>query len=61
LRRRVERRMMKGQDISDAHPDILEHQLKVREEPDELPCFRVLKLDTSEERDRLQRALRSFL
>jgi uncharacterized protein len=61
LRRRVERRMMEGQDISDAHLDILEHQLKAREEPDELPCFRVLKLDTSEEPDRLQRALRSFL
>ena len=62
LRRRVMRRMADGRDVSDAHLAVLEGQLRTREEPDDLPSFRVLKVDTGDdEPETIRRALRLFL
>jgi len=61
LRDRIRKRMQEGQDISDAHLGILEHQLKHLEEPDELPGFRVLRINTEDAIDRIVNALREFL
>jgi aminoglycoside phosphotransferase family enzyme/predicted kinase len=61
LRDRIKKRMKEGQDISDAHLDILEHQLKHLEEPDELPGFRVLRINTEDAIENIVNALREFL
>jgi hypothetical protein len=62
LRRRVRGRMADGRDVSDAHLAVLDRQLMIREEPDDLPSFRVMKLDTGDdEPEAIRRALRLFL
>jgi hypothetical protein len=61
LRDRIRKRMEEGQDISDAHLGILEHQLKHLEEPDELPSFRVLRINTEDAIDNIVNTLREFL
>jgi hypothetical protein len=61
LMKRVERRFAEGADVSDAHPAILKEQLKIREEPSDLPFFRVLRLNTDEDLETIQKALREFL
>lgn len=62
LRARVGRRMEEGKDVSDAHIAVLERQLREAEEPAELPSFRVLRLDTTEETPgAIREALRRFL
>ncbi|MGD0230605.1 MAG: AAA family ATPase [Syntrophorhabdales bacterium] len=48
LRERVRRRMQEGADVSDAHLAILDRQLRVMEQPQELPSFRVMRLDTGD-------------
>ena len=49
-------------DVSDAHLAVLDRQLRIREEPDDLPSFRVMKLDTGDdEPETIRRALRLFL
>ena len=53
--------MKEGKDISDAHLGILEHQLKHLEEPDELPGFRVLRINTEDAIDRIVNTLKEFL
>jgi uncharacterized protein len=61
LRDRIRKRMKEGKDISDAHLGILEHQLKNLEEPDELPGFRVLRINTEDAIDNIVNALKEFL
>ena len=62
LRQRISGRMVERQDVSDAHPAVLERQLSVAEEPDELPFFRVMRLDTGTDRpETIRGALRLFL
>jgi hypothetical protein len=61
LRDRIRKRMEEGRDISDAHLGILEHQLKHLEEPEELPSFRVLRINTEDAIDNIVNALREFL
>ncbi len=62
LRRRVRVRMADGRDVSDAHLAVLDRQLRIMEEPDDLPSFRVMKLDTGDdEPETIRRALRLFL
>ena len=53
--------MEDGKDISDAHLGVLEHQLKDLEEPDELPSFRVLRINTEDAIGNIVNALREFL
>lgn len=47
LLERIQQRKRLGNDISDADVNILKKQLEILEEPEELPSFRVLKLDTN--------------
>jgi predicted kinase len=61
LRDRIRKRMKEGRDISDAHLGILEHQLKHLEEPDELPGFRILRINTEDAIDNIVNTLREFL
>lgn len=61
LRDRIRKRMEDGTDISDAHIGVLEHQLKHLEEPDELPSFRVLRINTEDVIDNIVNALKEFL
>ena len=61
LKDRIRKRMEEGKDISDAHLGILEHQLKHLEEPDELPGFRVLRVNTEDAIDRIVNTLKEFL
>jgi aminoglycoside phosphotransferase family enzyme/predicted kinase len=61
LKDRIRKRMKEGRDISDAHLGILEHQLKHLEEPDELPGFRVLRINTEDAIDRIVNTLKEFL
>ncbi len=61
LRKRVERRTAERADVSDGHPAILEKQLAVREEPAELPFFRVFRLNTDDDLETIQKALRELL
>jgi hypothetical protein len=61
LRERIRKRMAEGTDISDAHIGVLEHQLKHLEEPDELPSFRVLRINTEDAIDNIINALKEFL
>jgi len=61
LKDRIRRRMEKGADISDASVHILEHQLKHLEEPDELPGFRILRINTEDAMGNIVSALKEFL
>jgi aminoglycoside phosphotransferase family enzyme/predicted kinase len=61
LRKRVERRTMESTDVSDGHSAILEKQLAFKEEPTELPFFRVFRLNTDEDLETIQKALRELL
>jgi hypothetical protein len=61
LRDRIRKRMHGGQDISDADLNVLEHQLQHLEEPDELPSFRVLRINTEDAIDNIVNALKEFL
>ncbi len=61
LRKRVERRTATRAGVSDGHPAILETQLANREEPSELPFFRVFRLNTDEDLETIQKALRELL
>jgi aminoglycoside phosphotransferase family enzyme/predicted kinase len=62
LRERVRLRTAQGTDISDAHISVLEQQLRTSDEPDELPSFRVFRLNTGEETvETIRKALRMFL
>ncbi len=61
LRKRMEQRTAEGTDISDGHPAILEKQLAAKEEPTELPFFRVFRLNTDEDLETIQKALRELL
>lgn len=62
LRNRVARRMAEGVDVSDAHMAVLERQLGEVEEPAELPSFRIMRLDTTDDAPgAIQSALARFL
>jgi uncharacterized protein len=61
LRERIRKRITEGTDISDAYIGVLEHQLKHLEEPDELPSFRVLRINTEDAIDNIVNALKEFL
>jgi uncharacterized protein len=61
LRDRITRRMEEGADVSDAHMGILDRQIRDMEEPGELPCCRVLRLNTEEKLHNIIRALKEFL
>jgi uncharacterized protein len=62
LKKRIGERMAEGKDVSDGHIAVLERQLQAIEEPVELPSFRLLRLDTTEEpQGAIQQALRRFL
>ncbi len=61
LRERIERRMKDGLDVSDAHVGILERQITDMEEPEELPYYRVLRLNTEERLHNIISALKEFL
>jgi uncharacterized protein len=61
LRQRIKGRMEEGTDVSDAHLGILEAQLRHREEPEELPSYRVLRINTEDALHNIVRALKEFL
>lgn len=61
LRDRIRKRMQGGQDISDADLNVLDHQLQHLEEPDELPSFRVLRINTEDAIVNIVKALQEFL
>lgn len=61
LKNRIRARMKKGTDISDASVQVLEHQLKHLEEPDELPGFRILRINTQDAIGNIVSALKEFL
>ncbi|MCX7990905.1 MAG: AAA family ATPase [Proteobacteria bacterium] len=48
LRKRVKKRMEEDSDISDAHLEILEKQLRFSYQPDNLPSFRVMNINTEQ-------------
>jgi len=61
LKKRIEGRVAEGADPSDAHMAILERQLSAKEEPAELPFFRVMNLNTDEDLEDIRKALREGL
>ncbi len=61
LKDRIRKRMEAGTDVSDADIAILEHQLKHLEEPEELPCYRTLRINTEDAIHNIVHALREFL
>jgi predicted kinase len=61
LKKRVEHRTAERAGVSDGHPAILEKQLANKEEPAELPFFRVFRLSTDEDLETIQKALRELL
>jgi uncharacterized protein len=61
LKDRIRNRMRIGADVSDADIKILEHQLRHIEEPEELPCYRTLRINTEEAIHNIVSALREFL
>jgi len=61
LRERIKNRMAANVDVSDAHIGILEEQMRYREEPDELPCYRVLRVNTQDALHNIISALKEFL
>ncbi len=61
LKKRIKERQKKGNDISDAHEEILLKQLQEFEAPIEIPSFRIMKIDTSEEKEKIVSMLKEFL
>jgi uncharacterized protein len=61
LKKRIERRTAEHADVSDGHPAVLEKQLAAKEDPLELPFFRVLRLNTDEDLETIRKALRELL
>jgi hypothetical protein len=61
LKDRIRDRMEAGTDVSDADIGILEHQLKNLEEPEELPSYRTLRINTEDAIHNIVYALREFL
>jgi uncharacterized protein len=61
LKSRIRDRMAGGTDVSDADMNILEHQLKHLEEPEELPCYRTLRINTEDAIHNIVSALKEFL
>lgn len=61
LRKRISSRIARGRDPSDAQIDTLEEQIKHAEEPDELPFFRLMRLNTHEPLPNIKKSLRLFL
>ncbi len=61
LKDRIRKRMESGTDVSDADLNILEHQLKHLEQPEELPCYRILRINTEDAIHNIVSALREFL
>jgi len=61
LKDRIRNRIEAGTDVSDADISILEHQLKHLEEPEELPRYRTLRINTEEAIHNIVYALREFL
>ena len=53
--------MEAGTDVSDADLKILEHQLKDLEQPEELPCYRTLRINTEDAIHNTVSALKEFL
>ncbi|HBB16465.1 MAG TPA: hypothetical protein DCZ97_05470 [Syntrophus sp. (in: bacteria)] len=61
LKERIRKRMEAGTDVSDADLSILEHQLEHFEQPDELPYYRTLRINTEDAIHNIVHALREFL
>ncbi|HVN95901.1 MAG TPA: AAA family ATPase [Syntrophorhabdaceae bacterium] len=61
LRKRITQRIYEGTDPSDAHLGVLDHQLEHREDPEELPSYRVLKINTDHAVHDIVSALKEFL
>ncbi|NLW35058.1 MAG: AAA family ATPase [Syntrophorhabdus aromaticivorans] len=61
LKTRIRERIREGTDVSDADLAVLENQLQHLEEPEELPCYRVLRINTEDVLHRIIYALREFL
>ena len=61
LKDRIRNRIEAGTDVSDADISILEHQLKHLEGPEELPCYRTLRINTEDAIHNIVYALREFL
>jgi len=61
LKERIRKRMEAGTDVSDADIAVLEHQLEDLEEPDELPSYRTLRINTEDAIHNVVQALKEFL
>ena len=61
LRERIKKRMADNRDISDAGIEILEHQLQHGEEPEGLPSFRLMRINTEDAIANIVQALKEFL
>ncbi len=61
LKDRIRKRMETGTDASDADIGILEHQLRHLEEPEELPSYRILAINTEDAIHNIIYALKEFL
>jgi len=61
LKKRIKERQTKGDDISDAHEEILLRQLREFEAPIEIPSFRIMKIDTSQGKEKIVSMLKEFL
>jgi aminoglycoside phosphotransferase family enzyme/predicted kinase len=61
LKERIGKRMEAGTDASDADIAVLEHQLEHLEEPEELPSYRILRINTEDAIHNIIHALREFL
>jgi len=61
LKDRIRKRMEAGTDVSDADIAVLEHQLEHLEDPEELPSYRTLRINTEDAIHDIVHALRGFL
>jgi predicted kinase len=61
LKERIRKRMEAGTDVSDADIAVLEHQLAHLEEPEELPGYRTLRINTEDAIHNIVQALKEFL
>jgi len=61
LKERIRKRMEAGTDISDADIAVLDHQLEHLEDPEELPRYRTLRVNTEDAIHNIVHALREFL
>ncbi len=61
LKERIRKRMEAGMDVSDADIAVLEHQLEHLEDPEELPSYRTLRINTEDAIHNIVHALREFL